>query len=125
MSGIAINILSKSETYLMETALDTKLLVQLKNRFDLDRYQKHVLKHVDEIPTDIRDIPPLIKEKRRDLIYRFVAIIFLDHEGKVDIEQKGLKLWVKTHADRQGQDIPGEAEEIDRFEGHMGTAASW
>ena len=105
--------------------IDTKLLLQLKNQFDLAQYQQHILKHIDEIPTDIRDIPELIKNRRRDLIYRFVAVIFLAHEGKIDIEQEGEKLWVKTHVDRQGQTISGEIEGTDRIQRPLGTVASW
>ena len=109
----------------LTSGIDAKLLLQLKNQFDLGQYQQHVLKHIDEIPTDIRDIPELIKNRRRDLIYRFVAVIFLAHEGKIDIEQEGEKLWVKTHVDRQGQTISGETEGTDRIQRPLGPVASW
>ena len=109
----------------LTSGIDTKLLLQLKNQFDLSQYQQHVLKHIDEIPMDIRDIPELIKNRRRDLIYRFVAAIFLAHDGKIDIEQEGEKLWVKTHVDRQGQTISGEIEGTDQIQRPLGPAASW
>jgi len=105
--------------------IDTKLLLQLKNQFDLGKYQQHIIKQLDEVPTDIRDIRELIKNRRRDLIYRFVAIIFLAHEGKVDIDQEDQKLWVKRHANQQGQNISGKIEGTDRFERPVGTATSW
>ena len=66
---------------------------------------------------NLRDIPAIIENSRLDLIWRFMAVIFLEHQYMVDLRQQEQIIWVRKHADRQGQDIFGETEEINGLEG--------
>lgn len=100
--------------------IDEPMALELKNRFDLHRYQDHVNKHVDSEPVDIKDIPPIIEDLRLDLIWRFVATVFLEHYGQVDMQQEGQRIWVMKHDDRKGQGFFDGFTEIDGFEGYMG-----
>jgi len=71
----------------------------------------------------LTDIPPLSENLRKDLIWRFIAVIFLDHAGIVDVIQEGQKIKVMQHeTNREGQDIFGESEETDGIEGSVGRA---
>ncbi|MFH1615315.1 MAG: hypothetical protein ABIG61_09560 [Planctomycetota bacterium] len=96
--------------------IDEQMLIELKSKFDLDRYQEHIKAHIQDFPIDLREIPAIIENTRKDLIWRFVAVIFLEHEREVEIRQDGQTIWVSKYADRQGQDIFGETQKTDGFE---------
>lgn len=86
---------------------------ELKGQFDLGRYQRHVVSCLEAGPCTLRHIPPLIDDRRLDLVWRFIAVIFLDYAGSVRIRQQGQTIWVIRHDDREGQDLFGEAQETD------------
>ena len=93
------------------------------DKFDLKRYETHIRAHIQEFSMSLRDIPPLSEDLRKDLVWRFIALIFLAHSGIVDIRQKGEDIMVTKHeADRERQDVLGEFEETDELEGSMGGA---
>ena len=71
--------------------------VPLQNGFDLGRYQRHLLAHVGLIQVCFEDLPPLEDNYRLDRIWRFVALIFMDHAGLIQIYQEGRTIWVKQH----------------------------
>jgi len=88
---------------------------------DLKRYQSHVEAHIRDFPIGLDDIPSLTEDARRDLIWRFVAVIFMAHAGLVDVWQEGSTILVMKHeADREGQDVPGDLEAVDGIEGPLG-----
>jgi len=91
--------------------------------FDLKRYQSHIEAHIRDFPICLDRMPCLIEEARRDLIWRFVAIIFMAHAGLVDVWQEGSTIWVMKHeANGEGQDVPGDLEAVDGIEGPLGRA---
>ena len=54
--------------------------------------------HIDEIEVSFDDIPPFLQnDRRRDRIWRFIAIIFLTHNGVLDAWQEDNDLLVKLH----------------------------
>jgi len=101
----------------LAAGIDEKLLIELKNKFDLGRYQEHIKAHIQDFPIDLRSIPAIIENTRKDLIWRFIAVIFLEHERAVEICQEGQTIWVSRYVDRQGQDFSGEIEEVDGLGG--------
>ena len=105
--------------------LEVSIPAELKGKFDLNRYQLHISSCVEAGPQDLRQIPPIIENLRVDLIWRFVATIFLEHNHKVNIRQQGQTIWVMKYDDRQGQSIPGEVEEADGLEGPEGRVQAW
>ena len=100
--------------------IDDPVALELKNRFDLRQYQDHISEHIDCEPIDIKDIPPIIEDLRLDLIWRFIATIFLEHYGQVDTQQEGQRIWVTKHDDRKRQGVFGGFTETDGFEGYVG-----
>ena len=97
------------------------IAVPKQDGFDLNRYESHIQAHIGGIAVNLRDMPPLHENKRKDLIWRFIAVIFLAHAGIVDVEQDGLDIMVKkneTYGKRQG--VHGEIEDADGFEGSVG-----
>ena len=84
--------------------------------FDLNRYERHIQAHIGDFEIDLHDIPPLIENARKDLIWRFIAVIFLAHEGVVKIAQDGLDIMVtKNETYRKGQDFFNETAEANGF----------
>ena len=82
--------------------------------FDLRRYERHVQAHCMGRVVALTDIPPLIEDPRRDLIYRFIAVIFLAHTGVLAVWQEGSTIWVINHeVDREGHAVFGTVEAAD------------
>ncbi|HNQ22564.1 MAG TPA: hypothetical protein PKK06_05660 [Phycisphaerae bacterium] len=85
-----------------------------RSDFDLHRYERHVQAQCTGSAIALADIPPLIEDPRRDLIYRFIAIIFLAHAGVLTVWQEGSTIWVTNHdADRERQAVSGAVEAAD------------
>ena len=97
--------------------IDENVLLELKGKFDLSRYQSHIKAHIKDFEIDLREIPAIIENARKDLVWRFIAAIFLEHEQEIQIRQQGQTLWVRKYADRERPDFSGEIEEADGLEG--------
>ena len=96
-------------------------VIESVNEFDLNRYETHIKAHIRGVPISFDDIPPLDEDGRKDRIWRFVALIFLAHSRIVSIWQNGRGIMVKKiEADRKGQGVFGESEEVDGDEGSVG-----
>lgn len=93
----------------LTNGVDEAMLLELKNRFDLQKYEDHVLQFLGDEPMNLRDIPPIIDDLKRDLIWRFVAVIFLEHFRQVTVVQEQSTIWVAKYVDREGCDISDEA----------------
>ena len=101
--------------------LDANLTVQYRDKFDLNRYERHVQAHIEDYPVNLLDIPAISENARKDVIWRFIAVIFLAHTGIVDIRQDGRDIMVIKHeTDTEGQGVFGELEEADRVERPLG-----
>ncbi len=91
-----------------------------KAGFDLNRYETHIQAHLGPISISMDEIPPLSEDARLDRVWRFITIIFLAHAGILDVWQEGESIMViKREANREGQSIPGDLEDIDRVEGPL------
>lgn len=93
----------------LTNGIDEATLLELKNRFDLQKYEDHVIKSIGDRPTNLRDIPPIIEDLKRDLIWRFVAVIFLEHVRQVAVVQEQDMIWVAKYVDRERCNIFDEA----------------
>jgi len=105
----------------LTAGLDDGIAVECRGRFDLKLYESHVRDHLRDYPVNLTAMPPLGDNLRKDLIWRFIAVIFLAHAGVVDIWQEGQEIMVTKHeANREGQSISGESEAVDGVEGLVG-----
>jgi hypothetical protein len=101
----------------LTAGLETSFVTESHNEFDLERYERHIQAHIQDFPLNLSDIPPLSENTRKDLIWRFVAVIFLAHNGIIDIWQDGRDIMVIKHeADTEGCGVPGEFEQAHRLE---------
>ena len=105
----------------LTAGLDAGIEVQGRDEFDLNRYESHIQGHIQDFPLALREIPPLSEDIRKDLIWRFVATIFLAHTSIVDIWQGDNDIMVIKHeTDTKRQGVFGEFEEADRVERPLG-----
>jgi len=105
----------------LATGLDNSLALECRDQFDLNRYESHVQAHLRDYPVSLAQIPSLGENRRKDLIWRFIAVIFLAHTGVIDVWQDGREIMVMRHevnGERQG--ILGESEAVDGVEGSVG-----
>lgn len=81
--------------------------------FDLARYERHLQTHVGSIAVQFDDLPRLSENSRQDRIWRFIALVFLDQAGLLELRQEGPCIWVrKRENDREGQGVPAETEAV-------------
>ena len=105
----------------LTAGINSNFAIETNNKFDLKRYESHIQAHIQDFAVNLLDIQPLSENSRKDVIWRFVAVIFLAHTGIVDIWQEGANIMVIKHeANRKGQDVFGEFEEADRIDGFVG-----
>lgn len=57
--------------------------------FDLQRYEAHLQAHIGAIERRFDDLPALDENPRLDRIWRFIAIIFMAHAGRIRVRQQG------------------------------------
>jgi len=107
----------------LTAGMDEAIAVEAREEFNLKAYESHVRAHIQDFPASLTDIPPLSENPKKDLIWRFIAVIFLAHASVLNVWQDGPEVMVKKReADRKGQDVPGESENTDGFERPMGRA---
>ena len=104
----------------LTTGLEADFTIESRDEFDLNRYQSHIQAHIGNFPINLLDIPPLSENERKDVIWRFIAVVFLAHSGVVDIWQEGQDIMVKKHADTKRCDIPDEIEGAGGYEESVG-----
>jgi len=84
-----------------------------RDGFDLARYERHLQAHIGPIAIQFDDLPPLSENSRQDRIWRFIALVFLDQAGLLELRQEGQIIWVmKCENDREGCRVPGETEAV-------------
>lgn len=101
--------------------IDKSVAVEGRDESNLKAYERHISDHIRNFPASLTVMAPLNEDAKKDLIWRFIAVIFLAHAGVVDVWQDGRDIMVKRHeANGERQDILGESEGTDRVEGLVG-----
>ena len=68
------------------------------SRFHMDEYREHILSILGWDSMLFSNMAPLIEEYRQDKIWRFMTLVYMQHECEVDITQYGNDLLVqKVH----------------------------
>ena len=81
----------------LTAGIDESLTIECCDKFDLKRYESHIQAHIQDFPVSLTEIPPLSENPRKDLIWRFIAVLFLAHAGTVELWQEGQAIMVKKH----------------------------
>jgi hypothetical protein len=105
----------------LTAGLDDSVAVECRGQFDLRLYESHVQAQLRDYPVNLAGMPPLGENLRKDLVWRFIAVIFLAHAGIVDIWQEGRDIMVIKHeADRERYGISEPSATVDGVEGLAG-----
>ena len=63
--------------------------------FSLDMYRRHILDQLPWSPVLFSALLPVIENYRRDRVRRFVALIFMQQAGEVELTQGDEDIWVQ------------------------------
>ncbi len=63
--------------------------------FDMDKYREHILSMLSWDSMLFSDINPIIEDDRKDRAWRFITLIFMEHEHEIEIKQQGNDLSVQ------------------------------
>jgi hypothetical protein len=66
-----------------------------RSDFSMDDYRNHILSTMGKGSILFSDIPPLIGESRRDRIWRFITLVFLQQDREVSLTQYGADILVE------------------------------
>ena len=70
-------------------------IYDLKSEFNMGAYRTHILSSVDRHTIYFSDVSPLTGDYRRDIIRRFITLIFMDNDQEIDIQQYGNDLLIQ------------------------------
>lgn len=56
--------------------------------FDIDLYRRHIAELVEGCVVSFDGISALIQDARLDRVFRFIAVVFMDQEGVLEIQQE-------------------------------------
>jgi hypothetical protein len=65
------------------------------NIFDIEKYRSHILSILEWDPVPFSDITSLEDNRRKDRAYRFITLIYMQHDLEIEIEQQGVELFVQ------------------------------
>ena len=67
----------------------------IENSFDMDDYRDHILGILTWNSMLFSNITPLIKDSRRDKVWRFITLVYMDNDSEVELTQHDSDLWVQ------------------------------
>ena len=65
------------------------------NIFDIEKYRSHILSILGWDPVPFSDITSLEDNRRKDRAYRFITLIYMQHDLEIEIKQQGVELFVQ------------------------------
>jgi len=63
--------------------------------FHMNDYRNHILSTLSWNPVLFSDINPIIEDHRRDRVWRFITLVFMQNDREVDFTQDGKELMVQ------------------------------
>lgn len=70
-------------------------LYELKSEFNMAAYRTHILSLIDRNTMYFSNISSLADDCRRDMVRRFITLIFMDNDHEIDIQQYGNDLLIQ------------------------------
>jgi hypothetical protein len=70
-------------------------LSEVSAGFSMEKYREHILLALDSGTTPFSAMEALVEDCRLDRVWRFITLVFMQHEGEVVISQYGQDLLVE------------------------------
>jgi hypothetical protein len=64
-------------------------------RFDINQYRRHLRRIISWSKTRFSAIASLLEDERQDRVWRFVTLVFMQHEGEVQLVQDSNDLFIR------------------------------
>ena len=81
------------------TNVSNQYSLDVDQPFDMDKYREHILSMLSWGSMLFTDIVPIVENKRKDRVRRFITLIFMEHEREVELFQLGDNLSVQRRYD--------------------------
>jgi len=76
------------DSFIQDTALGGSCTgFEVESSFHMEQYRDHILSVATWSGVLFSRIAPLIEDNRQDKVWRFVALVFMDNDGEVDLSQ--------------------------------------
>ena len=69
--------------------------LDLNSDFDMASYRQHIMSVLGMYTLRFSDISPLTGDYRRDMVRRFITLVFMDNDQEIDIQQYGNDLLIQ------------------------------
>ena len=63
--------------------------------FRMNDYHDHIISNIGWGTILFSDIAPLIDDHRRDRVFRFITLVFMQNDREVELTQEGTDIWVQ------------------------------
>jgi len=63
--------------------------------FRMNDYHDHIISNIGWGTILFSDIVPFIDDQRRDRVFRFITLVFMENDREVELTQKGTDIWVQ------------------------------
>jgi len=63
--------------------------------FSMNDYHDHIISNIGLGTILFSDIAPLIDDHRRDRVFRFITLVFMQNDREVELTQEGTDIWVQ------------------------------
>ncbi|XPS87119.1 uncharacterized protein Dvar_51370 [Desulfosarcina variabilis str. Montpellier] len=61
--------------------------IKLPDSFNMVRYRNHILRDLSWNPVEFSEIAPLIDNRRKDRVWRFITLIYMQNDKEIKIQQ--------------------------------------
>jgi hypothetical protein len=96
-----------------ETPVEFDFGLDDRYSFRMDEYREHILSALGWSAILFSNIVPFMEDCRRDRIWRFITLIYMENDGEIELTQNGTQIWVQRVYDEayyEGQGFPGAVE---------------
>ena len=84
------------DNFIENTAYEPgQFILYSDNLFDMDKYRQHILSVLTWDTMLFSEIDPLIDDIRDDRTYRFITLVFMDHDREIELNQFGNDLSIQ------------------------------
>jgi hypothetical protein len=70
-------------------------IYEMKSDFNMAEYRTHILSLIEIHTIYFSDVSPILGDNRRDIVRRFITLVFMDNDQEIDVQQHGNDLLIQ------------------------------